>query len=143
MVVTGWLMTKMSYERALSPIPDISIQQFTAFPFFDLLGLLVFYVLAIVKRTDAEFHKRAMLLALIAIMDPATARIGISIGLPPFPIIANLLLIGTIIWHDKKVFGRGHILTWFGLLWVFLRVGFVFGFASTQLWADIANTIFS
>jgi hypothetical protein len=143
MLVTGWMMARMSFERGVSPIPDISIQQFTAFPFFDLLGLLVFYVLAIVKRTDAEFHKRAMLLGLIAIMDPATARIGLSIGFPPFPLIASLLLLGAVIWHDRKVLNRVHLLTWFGLLWVFLRLGFVFGFATTEIWVQIASTLFS
>ena len=143
MLATGWMMARMSFERGVSPIPDISIHQFSAFPFFDLLGLLVFYLRAIVKRSDAEFHKRAMLLGLIAIMDPATARIGLSIGFPPFPLIASLLLVSVVIWHDKKVLNRIHFLTWFGLSWVFLRLGFVFGFASTEIWVEISTTLFS
>ena len=143
MVVMGWIMAQSSFNRGVSPIPGISIQQFMAFPVFDLFGLLVFYSLALFQRFDAEFHKRAMLFASIAIMDPATARIGEAIGFAPFPIIASLLLVLAVIWHDRKVLSRVHLITWFGLLWVFLRLGFVFGFAATDKWANIANTIFA
>jgi hypothetical protein len=143
MVLMGWIMAQSSFNRGISPIPDISIQQFMAFPVFDLFGLLLFYSLALFKRFDAEFHKRAILFASIAIMDPATARIGYVIDVAPFPIIASLLLVAAVIWHDRKVLSRVHIITWFGLLWVFLRVGFVFGFAATDLWANIANALFA
>jgi len=143
MLLTGWFMAKGSFERGLSPVPNTSIQQFMAFPFIDLLGLVVFYSLALAKRLDAEFHKRAMLLALVAIIDPAVARIGIGIGFPPFPLIASLLLIGAIIWHDRKVLKRVHLVTWFGFFWICMRPAFVFGFASTDFWGGIANTLFS
>jgi hypothetical protein len=36
-----------------------------------------------------------------------------------------------------------HLITWFGLAWIFIRVGFVFGFAATNRWAEMANTLFS
>lgn len=143
MLVTGWLMAKGSFARGVSPIPDISIQQFTAFPLFDLLGLAVFYSVALAKRSDAEFHKRAMLLALVAIMDPAMARIGMGIGFPPFPLIGSLLLIAAVMWHDRRVLHRVHLITWFGFAWVFLRLSFVFGLAATDEWAGIANVLFS
>jgi hypothetical protein len=142
MLATGWLMAKGSFDRGVSPIPNISIQQFMAFPVFDLFGLVVFYSLALAKRFDAEFHKRAMLLALIAIIDPAVARIGLTIGFPPFPLVASILLVGVLIWHDRKVGSQVHLITWFGLIWIFLRVGFVFGFAATDLWASVANSLF-
>lgn len=143
MLVTGWLMAKGSYERGISPIPNISIQQFMAFPFFDLIGLVVFYSLALIKRLDAEFHKRAMLLALVAIIDPAAARIGIVIGVPPFPLVASLLLIGAVMWHDRKVLSRIHAVTWFAFVWVFLRLAFVFGLAASEVWAEIADSLFT
>ena len=142
LLVTGWLMAVASYHRGVSPIPNIDIQQFVAFPFFDLLGLVLFYGFALAKRKDAAFHKRAMLLALIAIMDPATARIGMTIGFPPFPLIAAILLVGAMIWHDRKVLGKVHFITWFGLIWIFLRLGFVFGIAATEDWALIAEGLF-
>lgn len=142
LLVTGWLMAGGSFERGISPIPDISIQQFMAFPVFDLIGLAVFYGLAIAKRGDAEFHKRAMLLALIAIIDPATARIGLTIGFPPFPLLASIVLLGAIIWHDRQILKYVHIITWFGLAWIFLRLAFVFGFAATDIWTAIAEGLF-
>ena len=143
MLITGWLMARGSFERGVSPIPDMSIQQFMAFPLFDLLGLLVFYSLGLLRRFNADFHKRAMLLSLIAIIDPAVARIGISIGFAPFPLVASLLLVGAVIWHDRAISNRVHMITWFGFAWIFIRVAFVFGIASSKLWADVANSLFS
>ncbi len=137
MLVTGVLMAGDALERGVSAIPGVSIEQFVAFPISDLTGLVVFYTLAIARRADAVFHKRAMLLALVAIMDPATARCGIVWGFPPFPLVASLALIGALIWHDRRVLGRVHGLTWFGLFWIFLRPAFVFGFAATDLWIDL------
>ena len=142
MLLTGWVMAQQSFDRGISPIPDITIQQFMALPVFDLFSLLVFYSLAVSKRFDPEFHKRAMLITSIAILDPATARIGFAIDFAPFPLVASLALLAAIIWHDKRVLGRVHVATWLGLLWVFLWVGFVFGFATTQQWTNVANALF-
>ena len=142
LVITGWLMADGSYQRGISPIPDISIQQFMAFPLFDLVGLILFYTLAVTKRQDAVFHKRAMLLAFIAIMDPATARIGLVIGFPPFPVFASILLVGAMIWHDRKVINQVQLITWFGFAWIFLRLVFVFGIASTEAWGQFADRLF-
>lgn len=143
MVISGWMMAMSSYNRGISPIPDISIQQFMAFPFFDLVGLVVFYGLALLNRANAEFHKRAMLLALVAIMDPATARMGIIIGIPPFPLLASLILVGSVMWHDRRVLQGIHVVTWIAFAWIFLRLGFVFGFGATDTWRNFATTLFS
>ncbi len=83
-----------------------------------------------------------MLFAGLAIMEPATARIGFVINFPPFPILASLLLVAAVIWHDRRVLSRIHGITWFGLLWVFMWLGFVFGVAATDQWATIANMLF-
>jgi len=142
MLITAAVMAKGTYGRGISPIPNISIEQFMAFPVFDLAGLVVFYTLALANRSNAEFHKRAMLLTSIAILDPASSRIGFALSFPPTPLVVSLLLLGAIIWHDRKVLSRVHFITWFGLAWVFLRLGFVFGFGSTDLWSDMANNLF-
>ncbi len=137
MLLTAIPMVGDTLKRGVSPIPNISIEQFAASPISDLTGLVLFYSLALVRRSDAAFHKRAMLLALVAIMDPATARIGIAFGVPPLPLLASLGLIGALIWHDRRVFGRVQAITWFGLCWILLRPAFVFGFAATDLWTGM------
>ena len=143
MLLTGWLMARDAYTRGISPIPEVAIPQFMAFPFFDLLGLLVFYPLALFYRNDAQSHKHAMLLTGVAILDPATARLGIVMGVPPFPVLASLALIGALMWYDRQQFRHIHIITWCALVWVFLRLAFVFGFATTELWSGIAVALFS
>ena len=143
MLVSGWMMAQGSYDRGISPIPDISIQQFMAFPIFDLIGLTLFYSLAIANRSNAEFHKRAMLLTGLAILDPAVARVGIIVGFPPFPLVASILIVGAVMWHDRKVLDKIHAITWFAFAWIFIRLGFVFGVASTDAWSNLANSLFS
>lgn len=134
MMVTGILMVRHTLEQGVSPIPNIRIEQFVAFPTADLAGLGTFYTLALLRRSDGAFHKRAMLLTLIAIIDPAAARCGIALGFPPLPLLVSLGLIGALIWHDRKMLGRVHAITWFGLAWILLRPAFVFGFAATDFW---------
>lgn len=141
MLVTGWFMTKGSFAKGVSSVPGINVHQFISFPLFDLLGLIVFYGLALLQRSDAEFHKRAMLLALVAIMSPALARLGIAIGFPPFSVVANVFLVGAVIWHDRKVLGRVHMITWLGFSWIFIRLAFLFGVAATETWAEIAEAL--
>ncbi len=142
MMLTGWSVAQHSFDRGVSPIPDLSIQQFMALPVIDLVGFLVFYSLALANRFNADLHKRAMLFAGIVIMDPATARIGFVLDIALFPLLASLLLVGAVIWHDLRVLKRVHAITWFGLVWVFLWIGFVFGVAATDQWATIANMLF-
>jgi len=55
-----------------------------------------------------------MLFSLIAIIEPAVARIGISIGFAPFPLVASVLLVGAVIWHDRAINNRVHMVTWLG-----------------------------
>ena len=143
MLVTGWLMAKGSYARGISPIPDMSVEQFMSFPFADLVSLALFYGLAIGGRKNALFHKHAMLLAFIVIMDPPTARLGMSIGFPPFPLLACAALVGALLWHDRKVHQSIHLVTWLGVAWLIFRPVFVFGIAGSEAWAGFATTLFS
>lgn len=143
MLISAWMMAQGTYSRGISPLAGVSIQQFMAFPMFDLIGLVLFYLLAIVNRSNSEFHKRAMLLVGLAILDPAVARIGIVIGFPPFPLVASFMVIGAVMWHDRKVLNSIHTVTWLAFAWIFARLIFVFGIATTTLWANVAHTLFS
>ena len=142
MLVTGIVVATASYERGTSPVPGTSIQQFLAFPLADLLGLTVFYAMGVITRGKALFHKHCMLMACIAIMDPALARFSFSLGFAPLAILLHAGLVGLVIFHDRRTDGKVHPVTWMGLAFVILRIVFIFGLAATPVWASLMNHIF-
>lgn len=143
MLVTGFLMASHSYQRGISPIPDITIQHFLAFPLIDLFGLLFFFSLAILNRHNAVFHKHAMLMTSIAVMDPAIARLALSFGFPPAALIMHIALVLIVLFHDRRLHNKVHFVTWLGFGWVILRIAFIFGVGATNGWANMMNSIFA
>lgn len=142
MLVTGFLVAASSYARGTSPVPDTTIQNFLAFPMIDLMGLTIFYILGVLNRKNALFHKHAMLITSIAIMDPAIARIAISLGVMPLALLLHIGLIILVMLHDSKTQGRIHFITWMGLAYVVLRVVFIFTIGATEQWAALMDSMF-
>ncbi len=143
MLVSGALMTAIPYERGISPIPDMKIQQFLVFPLIDLFGLILFYCIAFLNRKQALTHKHAMLMTGIAIMDPALARLAIVIGVPPLALLFHLLLIGLVIFHDRKTHSKVHWVTWLGLAYIILRPVCLMTLGATEGWSQFIDGIYS
>ena len=143
MILTGLLMSASSFERGISPVPDTTIEQFMSFPLVDLSGLLIFYLLGVINRSNAIFHKHCMLVCSIAIMDPATARLAFSIGLPPLTLLIHIGLIVLVLIYDKRSAGKIHIITWLGLAFVILRLVFIFTVGGTEAWASLMNSVYA
>jgi len=143
MLVTGFLMSATSFTRGTSPIPDTTIQQFMSLPLLDLTGLVIFVTLGILNRSKADLHKHCMLMASIAIMDPALARFTMSLGVPPLAILLHIVLVVMVIVYDKRNAGTVNIITWLGLVFVVLRTVFIFTIASTPNWAVLMNALYS
>ncbi len=109
------------------PPPALLAVQFTT------IGLFAgFATLGILKRATAATHKRFMLLASIAMVLPALARLARNIDTPPLPataiggmVLSNLFLIA-LATYDWRTLGRLHPVTlWGGLtyiLWEPLRI---------------------
>jgi hypothetical protein len=142
MLVTGFLMAGHVYDRGTSAIPDMSVYQFLAFPMMDLVGLLLFLGIGFLNRNRAIFHKHAMLIGSIAIMDPALARISFVLGFPPLALVLHLCLIALVIIHDRRQYNKVHLLTWLGLCYIIVRISFIFTVATTEHWAAFMTTIF-
>jgi len=142
MLVTGFLMSAYSYERGVSPIPDMTVQQFLIFPLIDLLGLSLFYGLAVLNRHRPLVHKHCMLLACIAIMDPAIARLAAEFGFPPASLLMHIALVGLVIIHDRRTHGKVHLVTWLGLGWIFLRIVFILSIGATDSWHTMMDGLF-
>ena len=142
MLVTGFLMAAGSYARGTSPVPNMTVQNFLAFPLLDLFGLVFFYSIGVLNRKIPLAHKHAMLIMSIAMMDPALARLSFFIGFPPLALLLHILLIGIVIFYDRKSMGKVHYVTWLGLTYVIVRIIFIFTAASSEAWANMMNAIF-
>ncbi len=71
------------------------------FPFTDILNFTIVYVLAIYFRRSPTEHKRLMLLAGILIIDPAVARLVMTIGAAaPVIVLIELALFGALFAYD-------------------------------------------
>jgi hypothetical protein len=104
------------------PIPP---QQFLVYPMTDLALFAAFATLAVLRRRDAQSHKRLMLLATIGLLDAAVIRwplgdMTAGIGRLPWTITdmcVDLFLIPMIAW-DIASRGRVHRVTLIGGLTV-------------------------
>jgi FtsH-binding integral membrane protein len=77
-------------------------------------------IAGLVMRHDTQWHRRLLLMATIILTDPALDRIvpGPIVGGPvsQWIIMAiQLVLAGFVLLHDRKVLGRVHQATWWGI----------------------------
>jgi hypothetical protein len=114
-----------------------------SFPLLDLSGLLVFYLLGVLNRSKAIIHKHCMLICSIAIMDPAIARLAMSLGVPPLTLLIHIGLVVLVMIYDKRSAGKIHFITWLGLAFVVFRVAFIFTIGATEAWVSLMNSIYS
>jgi hypothetical protein len=89
------------------PVPPL---QFLVVPIFDMLLFASFVTLAVVRRRDAQAHKRLMLLATLNLITAAIARWPgvIGVGSPLlFFFLSDLFLVPLVLW-DRSTRGRLH-----------------------------------
>ncbi len=142
MIITGVMMINFAYQRGISPIPNTTVQQFLVYPAMDLVGLLGFYLIGVINKHKAELHKHCMLIATIAIMDPALGRIAEASHIPPLGLLLHFGLVGLVMRHDRNTTGAIHIISWLGLLFVLVRVISLFTVGATEAWETMINQLF-
>lgn len=96
------------------------------------------------RRREAQWHKRAMLVAMLLIMQPGVGRIPIG---PPSLVthaIAGLLTLALFIplflW-DRKTIGQAHPVTSLGASLMALSLIIQVGVLATNVWAPIAANL--
>jgi uncharacterized membrane protein YozB (DUF420 family) len=81
-------------RRGVRPVPGVTPLMFMAVPLADLLVFGVLVGVALVKRQRSATHKRLMLLASLAILPPAIARLpSDTIAQGGLPVIFGLMLL--------------------------------------------------
>jgi hypothetical protein len=105
MVVTAGMMTAIASARAgVTPLPSIPPLVFLVMPIGELVIFVTLFTAAIVMRKRSPYHKRFMLLASIAMLTPAMARLPFvrDGGPPAFFGVTDLIILGCIAFDTVK-----------------------------------------
>jgi len=141
MVLLGTFAALTAARRATGfvgiPVPPL---QFLAVPLFDMVLFGIFTALAIVKRGDAQSHKRLMLLATVNLVTAAIARwptIG-GFGPPAYFGLTDLFIVALAVW-DFRTRGRLHPVTLWGGLLTIISQPFRLIVSGTAAWLAFAK----
>jgi hypothetical protein len=145
MVVTGVAGARMAAMRPTGfmdiPVPAA---QFVLVPLTDMVLFPLFVALAVLKRGDAQTHKRFMLVASINLLGAAVARIPF---LPPgnplvFFGVTDLFFVAMAAW-DWSTLGRLHRATIAGALITIASQPLRVVLSGTEAWASFARWFLS
>ena len=115
-------------------------RRFLVVPLVALYLFAAFVVAAVLKRRDAQSHKRLMLLATIALLPPAIARWALLLGLgPPLILTLSALVVIPIVVWDRKTRQSLHPVTLWGGLILLLSIPLRFVVAQSSTWPGIAD----
>ncbi len=116
MVILGIAAATWSIRAAHTP-PGIDPRSFLALPFFGITMFASFAALGIALRRQTQTHKRLMLLATIAMLDAAIARLPgvLALGIPVAFGLQDLFLVACAL-YDFATRRRVHpVYVWGGL----------------------------
>src|SRR5689334_9912805 len=75
MLVLGWMAAVDSLRHGATPVPGIPPAVFFVVPIGSLAGFAPLVVLGVLNRKRPDYHKRYMLISIMALLLPAAARI--------------------------------------------------------------------
>lgn len=140
MVVLG-LMVAIQGSRLGHHPPMVDPYTFLIIPFSNVLIFGAFVIAGIWNRKRAAYHKRFMLLATIALLTPALARMHLPV-VPPGPAGASIVNDAFILiaWAwDRFSNGRVHqVLLWGGLAFVAMQPLRIW-VAHSEMWVSFAK----
>lgn len=138
-VLLGYVTAVTAARLGVTPPGGPPPLAFLAVPLAALLSFAVLAGLGLAQRHDRETHKRLMLLATIAILPPAFARMWWLGG--GGPLVANggtALLVLTCLAYDRAAHGRIHpAFLWGGVL-LLLSLPARFALTRSDTWLSIA-----
>lgn len=138
-VITGLLMMQDAFDRGSNGGTPFTQDHFILLPFMDVVLFVIFYSLAFINRHKADTHKHYMLLTGIVIMDPAVARVAMTIGFMPLGMVFHFGLLAAVALYDRKTYGSIHTATKVGLFGLVSLYGTIFLVGPTQEWAKFVH----
>lgn len=135
---TGAAVEALRLGRA--PIPGLDPRSFFVIPMRAILNFAILAAAAIALRRDAASHKRLIILATIAILDAAIARLpGVGAYGPPLFFVLQDLLVAVACVYDRRVHGRVHAAYKWGGALIVLTQPLSLAVAGTAPWLALAN----
>ena len=118
LLVVGYLTAVEAARRGHTPPGGPPPLAFLAVPIGTLVVFAILVVAGLYQRRRSETHKRLMLLATIAILTPALARMRwIGLGGPPVAIGGTCLFVVACLLYDRVAHGRVHPAFLWGASW--------------------------
>jgi hypothetical protein len=145
MVIVG-TVTALIRAKGPSPIPGVNPLSFLTIPLVDMIVFPVLVGAAFYFRKQVDMHKRLILLATIAILPAAVARLPfqfVATGGPPvFFGLADLFIVPCLIF-DFVTRGRPHRATLLGALLIVASQPLRLMIGGTSAWLAIASWLTS
>jgi len=143
-LITGTALGIASARAGVSPDPKLSPLVFLVLPIGEMVTFAGFFTAAIVLRKRSAWHKRLMLIASIAMLTPAVARIPVIRELGPlaFYAVPDLIIIGCIVF-DAKRNKRVHPALVGGLVILLVSQLGRLAFSQTAAWMTFARWVTS
>lgn len=140
MIVVGMMTAFAAAARGFTPLNGPPPLVFLAIPFFDIVAFAGLVGAGILTRTTPETHKRLMVMATIAVIDAAVARLPLPIEMSPpvFFALSDLFIVAVIV-HDIRVRGRPHRATIAGGLWILALQVIRLIISGTGPWLSLAR----
>ena len=143
MIVLAYLVMRHAYGNPNFSIAGLPAATSIIFPFTDIVNFAIAYGLALANRQSPAIHKRWMLIAGILMIDPAVARIAMTLdGPPPMILAIELALFVSIIVYDVRTRRRPSWATMCGLGLYVAAMASKFTVAHTPAWANFVDVVF-
>jgi len=110
MVVVGIITAIEAAALGRPPTAEPPIV-FMSIPFGTIISFAALLTAALLMRRRADWHKRLMLLATIALVIPGAARLSTWFGAPPNPVIGIVVTVLLVVWcciEDRRRIGHVH-----------------------------------
>jgi uncharacterized membrane protein YozB (DUF420 family) len=140
MLVVGYLTAVEAARLGVTPPGGPPPLAFLSVPIGTLVVFAILVGSGLYNRRRSEIHKRLMLLATIALLTPAIARMRfIGEGGPPVAITGTCLFVVACLIYDRAAHGRVHPAFLWGGLFVMLSLPFRFAIGRTSAWHSFAE----
>jgi uncharacterized membrane protein YozB (DUF420 family) len=139
MLVVGYLTAIEAARHGVAPRGRPPLE-FLSVPLGTLLVFVILVGAGLGNRRRSEIHKRWMLLASIALLPPAFARmLFIGSGGPPVAIGGTTLLVAACMIYDRAAHGRVHPVFLWGGLFLVLSFPARIAIGTTEPWLSLAR----
>ncbi|NVJ96996.1 MAG: hypothetical protein HWE25_02525 [Alphaproteobacteria bacterium] len=139
MFVFAAITTVDVFARGESSATPFSPEQFIMLPLMDISLFVGLYTAAMLNRKKPEVHKRLMLLVGIMMMDPATGRLGFTLGFPPIGMLIHLGLGIAMCIYDRRALGSVHAVSKLAVGLIIVRYAAFFSVGPTTGWASFTH----